>query len=126
MTAAFATLLIAVVAVLIAAPLWRTAADDILDRPTAVDELWKREKAVALLAITEADFDRATGKLSDDDYTVLRDDYEDRALRAISELEKLDAEPEVSQEAAARFCGECGMRFGAPDRYCSGCGTPRG
>ncbi|MBI5505497.1 MAG: hypothetical protein HY899_11895 [Deltaproteobacteria bacterium] len=126
MTGLIAAALIALVAVIIAAPLWRTDLDQAAVEPSVSDELWKHEKAVALLAITEADFDRATGKLSDDDYTVLREDYEDRALRAIDELEKLDASPAPPAEVSARFCGNCGTRFGSADRYCSSCGTPRG
>ncbi len=122
-----AVILIAFVAAIIAAPLWRAGSDEASVAPSATDELWKHEKAVALLAITEADFDRATGKLSDDDYTVLREDYEDRALRAIDELERLEAAPPVAPAAGpAGFCGNCGTRFEAPDRYCSNCGTPRG
>jgi len=117
--------LIVFVAAIVVAPLWRDDINEALVEPSAADELWTHEKAVAMLAITEADFDRATGKLSDDDYTVLREDYEDRALRAIGELEKLETLPVAPAMNSARFCGHCGCRFEAPDRYCSGCGTPR-
>jgi|GEM_PF-304342 len=118
--------LIAFVAAIVAAPLWRTVSSEPLLEPAYDDELWKHEKAVALLAITEADFDRATGKLSNDDYMLLRDDYEGRALRAIGELERLETLPEAPHAASTRFCGQCGARFEAPDRYCSSCGTRRG
>jgi len=128
MTAVLGALLIACVAGLIVAPLWGVPPGEAVVEPSAGDELWRREKAVALLAITEADFDRATGKLSNEDYRSLREDYEDRALRAIGELEKAGT-PAVAAETGAvmdRFCSQCGSRFGEPDRYCSHCGMARG
>lgn len=123
----FGAVLVALVALIIAAPLWGSTSEETPASSSLPDELWTREKAVAMLAITEADFDRATGKLSDADYTVLREDYEDRALRAIDELEKLEV-PSVAPSpsaAGAHFCGQCGNRFQDPDRFCSGCGAPR-
>jgi hypothetical protein len=93
----------------------------------AGDELWKREKAVAVLAITEADFDRATGKLSDDDYQELRSDYEGRALQAMDQLDRfaaLESAP-APEGAFPAFCGACGKAFGEQDAFCAGCGRPR-
>jgi hypothetical protein len=85
--------------------------------------MWTREKAVAVLAITEADFDLATGKLSDDDYNVLRSDYEGRALLAMDELEKLG--PAETGDALVRFCAGCGASFAESDSFCGSCGRPR-
>jgi len=123
-----AMLLVLLVAGLIAAPLLRAGpAADGQARGAAADELWHREKAVALLAISEAEFDRATGKLSDDDYQVLRDDYEGRALRAMGELEvRMEAAPGPAPATAQRFCSRCGRAFAAADRFCAGCGCARG
>lgn len=88
-------------------------------------ELWTREKAVAVLAITEADFDRATGKLSDDDYRVLRSDYEGRALHAMGEIDRLAPVTAVSSTAPPRFCASCGARFRDADAFCGSCGGRR-
>jgi len=125
-----AVLLILAVTAFIVAPLRRGAREVEADATPAAEELWKREKAVALLAITEADFDRATGKLSEDDYRTLRGDYEDRALHAMGELER--QVPEANADAAtaslsapAPFCAGCGNRHGDADRFCGRCGRPR-
>jgi hypothetical protein len=124
-----AVLLILAVTAFIVAPLLRGAREVEADAAPAAEELWKREKAVALLAITEADFDRATGKLSEDDYRTLRGDYEDRALHAMGELER--QAPEAASADSARvaapapFCAGCGNRHGDGDRFCGRCGRPR-
>src|SRR5215203_4214248 len=89
MMVVLAIVLVLAVAAFVVAPLVRVEAQVSADAPVSGGELWAREKAVAVLAITEADFDRATGKLSDDDYRVLRSDYEGRALQAMDEMDKL-------------------------------------
>ena len=127
MTAAVAVLLVLLVAVFVVLPLLRGDLAPSEGETTGSRELWTREKATAVLAITEADFDRATGKLSDDDYQVLRSDYEGRALQAMDELERQrPASPAVlSSPSAARFCASCGSPFGEPDFFCNSCGKPR-
>src|SRR3990170_3880764 len=46
-----------------------------------------REKEMALAAIRELEFDYATGKISPEDYAVLRARYEAKALEAITRTE---------------------------------------
>lgn len=129
MIAVLAILLVLAVAVFVVQPLLVEASA--LEAPLVPTgrELWSREKDVAVLAITEADFDRATGKLSDDDYRVLRSDYEGRALQAMDEMDRLVPAAATSSSGAAvsgaRFCGSCGNRFGDADAFCGGCGRPR-
>jgi hypothetical protein len=119
----FAVVLVAAVAVFVLLPFFRAAREDGEDRSFVGNELWKREKAVAVLAITEADFDLATGKLSDADYHVLRSDYEGRALQAMDELEKLV--PAAADDMLVRFCAGCGSSFSDADSFCGSCGRPR-
>ena len=97
------------------------------DAPSAAggDELWTREKDVAILAITEADFDRATGKLSDDDYRILRSDYEGRALTAMDEIEKKTARAPGASDESIRYCAGCGAMFSSVDAFCGSCGRRR-
>ena len=133
MTAIAGLILILAVAAAVAAPLLsgsQTLAA--ADRPADKAELLRREKNVALLAIKEADFDLAMGKLSSDDYDTLRSFYEDRALGALGELDSLDppdtTEPQAggkTPEAQTTFCTACGARFRGADRFCGGCGAPR-
>ena len=124
MTGALAILLVLLVTTFIVLPFLRQSNDGYADARPVGDELWKREKAVAVLAITEADFDLATGKLSDDDYHILRSDYEGRALHAMDEIEKL-APPSGTGEAGG-YCAACGAPFPEPDAFCGSCGRPRG
>jgi len=126
-TGALAVVLIVLVAAFIILPFLRQAEDRQADARPSGDELWTREKAVAVLAITEADFDRATGKLSDDDYRTLRSDYEGRALHAMDEIEKLvPTAVAVGAVGAVRYCAACGAPFAEPDAFCGACGRPRG
>jgi hypothetical protein len=133
MTVVLGTLMIVAVAAVIAYPLWRhtgiAAGAEIHD----TRELLRREKSVALLAIREAELDRAMGKLSDEDYGTLRGQYERRAVDAIAELDKLEASPAAPQlssapradVATARFCSSCGRRFQGDERFCPACGHAR-
>ena len=84
----------------------------------------EREKAVALMAIKEADFDHATGKLSEDDHAALKELYEGRALRAMGLLEDAAAADGRAQ-ANAGFCSNCGRRFENDDVFCAACGRRR-
>jgi hypothetical protein len=95
-------------------------------------------RAVALRALKEIEFDRATGKLSDQDYDELKAKYTAEALEA------LRAEPREEQvlpaprsplpalscpehgprrEPGSQFCSECGRRLGTAPGYCARCGT---
>jgi len=124
-TGVLAVVLILLVAAFIISPFLAQIGGKHADvRPTG-NELWTREKAVAVLAITEADFDRATGKLSDDDYQILRSDYEGRALHAMDEIEKL-VPMANSAEPAVRYCASCGSAFAESAAFCGSCGRSRG
>ena len=101
-------------------------------------------QAVALRALKEIEFDRATGKLSDKDYEELKAKYTTEAVVAMrgertspvvhraSELPQ-DARrtthdarcPEHGPrpEKDAVFCSDCGRRLGTASGYCARCGT---
>ena len=90
-------------------------------------------KIRALTALREVEFDRATGKLSDEDYTVLKQRFS-AADRAVDEAirkarEGLDREncPVCSSrlEHAAIFCSDCGCYLAAssPVPRCTSCGA---
>ncbi|HEX4574486.1 MAG TPA: hypothetical protein VH158_05095 [Gemmatimonadales bacterium] len=112
------------------------------------DDLSRR--AVALRALKEIEFDRATGKLADADYTVLQQKYTTEALAALRaeaigssasaagpEVEPAPAvvapaepAPHVPRcpthgprpEPDAAFCSDCGRRLAAAPGYCARCG----
>lgn len=99
-------------------------------------------QTVALRALKEIEFDRATGKLSDTDYEQLKAKYTDEALAAMraehgapsSRLPAATAPRSVLRapscpehgarpEVGAIFCSECGRRLGSAPAYCGRCGT---
>jgi len=61
----------------------------------------------ALLALKEIEFDRATGKLSDEDYHALQARYERVAIENLS------------------GCQRCGHALAETDRFCGACGARR-
>jgi hypothetical protein len=102
-------------------------------------------RAVALRALKEIEFDRATGKLGDGDYDALTARYTAEALAAL----RADAGPPEGPtrapavagrahdsvrapacpthgprpESDAAFCSECGRRLAAAPGYCARCGA---
>jgi hypothetical protein len=102
-------------------------------------------RAVALRALKEIEFDRATGKLSDQDYDELKAKYTAEALAALraepgdqgaeSREQVLQPAPRSPlaalscpehgprRESGSQFCSECGRRLGTAPGYCARCGT---
>jgi len=96
--------------------------------------------AVALRALKEIEFDRATGKLSDADYESLKAQYTAEALAVMREAGDVVPAPMSSpvtrlpspacpvhgppQEPGAEFCSACGRRLQDASGFCGRCGTP--
>ncbi len=96
-------------------------------------------RAVALRALKEIEFDRATGKLTDADYDALKAKYTAEALAALRGEEgsgRGDETPPPSPvsrpvcpthgprpEPDAQFCSQCGRRLGVAPGYCARCGA---
>ena len=102
-------------------------------------------QTVALRALKEIEFDRATGKLSDADYESLKAKYTGEALAAMRgetpgygmrdagsvtpahPASRIShpacAEHGARPESDAQFCSECGRRLGSAPGYCVRCGT---
>ena len=94
-------------------------------------------KIHALLALKEIEFDRATGKLSDEDYGVLKKRYANVALAAIKaedaevveESEKAGDDPaeaaiQQARASVGKACPICGVRPETDSAFCSSCGKP--
>lgn len=89
------------------------------------------EKELAVAALREIEFDRATGKLSESDYRELKQRYTERAIVAMRREEAgTVAAPDDEIEAAvlawrARqpVCPTCGPRPEPDAAFCSTCGT---
>ena len=102
-------------------------------------------RAVALRALREIEFDRATGKLSDADYESLQTKYTSEALAALraedegrgtgSKVAPAHTRPSspvpppvcpthgLRPEPDAVFCSDCGRRLGTAPGYCARCGS---
>jgi hypothetical protein len=85
----------------------------------------------AIVALREIEFDKATGKLSESDYTELKRTYSERALQELRRQDAPGAEqPSDPIEARVRAfrsthreCATCGVRPEADAIYCSNCGV---
>lgn len=103
------------------------------DRSTGMADPFDIEETArgrAIEALREIEFDRATGKLSDDDYAALKARYTDLALQAMR-AERASAPSDDAVEAliAARrtgvtstVCPSCGPRPEDDAQFCSSCG----
>jgi hypothetical protein len=110
-----------------------------------VEEFEETPKGIALAALREIEFDRATGKLSDEDYAQLKGEYTERALtilraRDSAPLPSALADPAaavgadleaiiharaqaIRQSGGAGFtCPRCGPRPETDALFCSSCG----
>lgn len=87
-------------------------------------------RGIALIALKEIDFDRATGKLSDADYETLKERYTGEALAAMREddatgpdaVEALIAERVRGLAEGVRYCTSCGKPVDAAVKFCTECG----
>jgi len=96
-------------------------------------------RGVALLALKEIEFDRETGKLSDEDYRSLKEKYTAQALEALRAEEGTKVPDDVEALIAhrvralrsaaasappdARVCVTCGPRPEPDAVFCSTCGS---
>lgn len=112
-----------------------------IQEPDAAEET---RRGVALIALKEIEFDRETGKLSDQDYEMLKERYSAEALSALAAEENAPpyagatGDPEELIAAQLRqlrtaqssglpappSCPGCGPRPESDALFCSSCGRP--
>jgi hypothetical protein len=102
------------------------------DEPVDLEET---PKGIALSALKEIEFDQATGKLSDEDYVMLKGKYTAQALEALraedgppvaDDLENLIAARAHAIRAegpSATTCPHCGPCPEPDALFCDQCGT---
>lgn len=101
------------------------------DEPQDAEET---PKGIALSALKEIEFDQATGKLSDDDYAMLKGKYTAQALEALRSEDGTGLEAVIaarvlavrSEGASTMACPYCGPRPEADALFCSSCGCGLG
>ncbi|MGH7522632.1 MAG: zinc-ribbon domain-containing protein [Gemmatimonadales bacterium] len=117
-----------------------TGDDSAADEGDDPDDDMSRQ-TVALRALKEIEFDRATGKLSDQDYEALKAKYTGEALAAMRGEQGAGSREQPAKSAPrsplpapscldhgprperdAEFCSECGRRLGTAPGYCVRCG----
>ena len=133
------TLLALLAVALVLEPLIRPVASAVVLRPDSDDEditPEQRKRDLALAALKEIEFDKATGKLSDADYDRLYRRYAAEAMVAIREADhpqaaRLTVGTAMGGQAVGRsggqkprFCEECGSRLEGSGKFCAECGTP--
>ena len=142
-----AVVLAAVAIVFVLRPIFspHTIAPDVDDAGADPDDDLS-PRAVALRALKEIEFDRATGKLADADYDALKHRYTEDALQALRAGEPAAPPAAPARSAAAIspagslaarscpthgprperdavFCSECGRRLEGAHGFCSRCGS---
>lgn len=90
-------------------------------------------KAEIYAAIRDIDFDYRMGKLSQEDYETLREQYKTEAIGMMKQIDEMQlGKSHRSAKAAAvakthsRFCHHCGQPAATADRFCSACGGQLG
>lgn len=105
------------------------------------EDLEETPKGIALAALREIEFDRATGKLSDDDYAALKAKYTAEALDVLRReapnpvpatgtattppadaVEAMIADRVKTLQGGAVRCPACGPRPEGDALFCSACG----
>ncbi len=137
-----ALLIGALVCWLVFAPMLARGPEQPMPPEPIADE--ETRSGLALLALKEIEFDRATGKLSDEDYATLKQRYSEEALAALDRdqaeamVVAATADPEAlvaarvgqlrSAHATGRpappLCSGCGPRPEPDALFCSSCGRP--
>ena len=113
-----ALLLGATVLLLVLQPLFRpTSLAPAFEEPEDPEET---RRGIALIALKEIDFDRATGKLSDADYEFLKSKYTAEALAAIREEAPA---PAAAGATPSLRCARCGAHPEPGARFCTACGA---
>jgi membrane protease subunit (stomatin/prohibitin family) len=86
-------------------------------------------KAEIYAAIRDIDFDYRMGKLSQEDYEALRDQYKAEAIGMMKQIDQMQlgkshrgSKELATGKTAARFCHHCGQPAVAADQFCSACG----
>jgi hypothetical protein len=96
----------------------------------------EREKLLVLRSIKELEFDKAMGKLSENDWQEMSGRLRARATRLMRQLDagggyRAQVEEDLAkrlgempaQPAATSFCAACGTARDADAKFCKNCGT---
>jgi rRNA maturation endonuclease Nob1 len=121
--------------------------DDLTPQPEDILKKLKNKKDGVYAAIKELEFDLSMGKLSEEDFKILKRQYIQEAAGYMEEMDKLESlqttvakptEPDIEEEIEPRFsthrahkstkrkyiyCTSCGKKATAESRFCAACGS---
>jgi len=121
--------------------------DDLTPQPEDNLKKLKSKKDDVYAAIKELEFDLSMGKLSEEDFKILKRQYIQEAAGYMEEMDKLESlqttvakptEPDIEEEIEPRFsthrahkstkrkyiyCTSCGKKATAESRFCAACGS---
>ena len=118
-----------IAAVIISYPLWQKSQRKVSFALNHQSEELQARKAEIYAAIRDIELDYRMGKLSEEDYQSLRDQYKNEAIQIMKKLDGSTA-PAVSAKKSpaapqpnVRFCHQCGQAATNADLFCSACGA---
>ncbi len=91
-------------------------------------------KQTLYAAIKDIEFDFQMGKLSEDDFQTLRQQYKDEAVQVLREMDNVQtvgatkarravaADKNKNGKADIKFCWACGTGLDSAEKFCPGCG----
>jgi len=96
-------------------------------------ELQERKQSI-YEAIKDIEFDYEMGKLSEEDFHELRQQYKNEAVEVLKQLDQTQTKKVKSKKIysrkksgaardAARFCWVCGIEIMPEDKFCGNCGN---
>ena len=121
--------------------------NDFTPKPENILEELKNKKEGAYATIRELEFDLSMGKLTEDDFQILKRQYTLEAVGCMKAMDKLESPPatiskltdtdleeEIEQEDRASrthestkgkyiYCTSCGRKAAVERRFCAACGS---
>jgi len=101
------------------------------DSNHSANDLIERKEAI-YAAIKDIEFDYQMGKLSEEDFQALRQQYKDEAVGLLKKIDQGQHKPEKkakaasqkkAEEASPKFCWSCGEAVNRGDKFCVNCGN---
>ena len=96
------------------------------------NDLIERKETI-YAAIKDIEFDYQMGKLSEEDFQALRQQYKDEAVGLLKKIDQIQHKPvkgksksashKKSEDASTKFCWNCGAAVTRDDKYCTNCGN---
>ena len=92
--------------------------------PITTRQRLEREKALVLRSLKELEFDRAMGKVNDEDYSDISQRLRARAIALMQDIDRAGDDPAPSRQTprAVGGCAKCGTVNDRDARFCKSCG----